>query len=383
MRRGDVVRNKKYGLFVILVLVSISLFVYFVFPSPPATLSSFDKRAVWFSYIDLNRFSYESKKDFENDFSKALEVVEKYKNNTVIVQVRPFADALYKSKLFPNSEVITKKKSLSFDPLEVMVELTHKKQMSIEAWLNPYRLSLSQNSFQQFVENSPKKSWIDDSLKVIGYGTHKYILNPESKEVRDYIVQGVEEIVNNYDVDGIHFDDYFYVEGTHGETTKNQRLDAVNMLISDVYSSIKRINQEVVFGVSPQGNYENCINGGADVDTWLKEEGYIDYLMPQFYWTDQYGHDGLQTLFSSRVQQFAGLKREKSIMLYAGLALYRIGEESSVDKGWKNSQTNMSDQIQVLSLNGYKGYCYFDYSSMNGELGQKELDMVMKEHPYN
>ncbi len=129
-------------------------------------------------------------------------------------------------------------------------------------------------------------------------------MNPASQSVRDYIVDGVREIVENYDVDGIHFDDYFYVAGTHDGTTQNQRMDYVNMLIQDVYQTIKSIDDHVVFGISPQGNYENCISDGADIDTWLSEEGYIDYLMPQIYWSDQYG-EGNEAMFTQRCQQFA------------------------------------------------------------------------------
>ena len=365
---------------VILVFISVSLFVYILFPRPPVSLSSFDKRAVWFSYIDLNKFSYESQDAFQKDFSSALDNVIKYKTNTVIVQIRPFEDALYKSELFPVSQTITQKTSLSFDPLQTMIDLAHEKGLSIEAWINPYRVSHNEQTYQQFTENSSKKAWIKDTKQVINYGENEYILNPASQDVRNYIVDGVKEVVSNYDIDGIHFDDYFYVQGTHGDTSKNQRLDYVNMLVSDVYSTIKKIKPKVTFGISPQGNYENCIDEGADIDTWLKEEGYVDYVMPQVYWTDQYGSQGEEMMFTNRVQTFAGLKRHKSVILYAGLALYRVNEDSTTDIGWKSSQQNMSDQIQVLSLNGYDGYSFFSYSSLVVEAGQKEMDTVIKIH---
>lgn len=376
-------KKKNRGIVVIGVLLSICLVIYFFFPKPTCSLSSFDKRAVWFSYSDLAKFSYESKKAFTEDFSEALKVVEKYKNNTIIVQVRPFADALYQSKIFPISQVICQRSSLSFDPLTEMVKLAHKKGISIEAWVNPYRISLNQKTYEQFLSNSSKKSWLEDTQKTIGYATYKYIMNPASQEVRDYIVAGVKEIVENYDVDGIHFDDYFYIEGTQTGTNQNQRMDNVNTLIQDVYQSIKAINEDVVFGISPQGNYENCINEGADVDTWLKEKGYVDYVMPQIYWSDQYGNDGQTTMFSDRVKTFGKLERHKDIILYAGLALYQAGEELDLDKGWQNSTANISKQVQILYNNSYKGYGLFNYSSLLKEEGQKELDELLRGHPYN
>lgn len=375
-------KKTKHSFGVIIILLCICLVVYFFFPRPSCTLASLDKRAVWFSYSDLAQFSYESKKAFREDFSEALKVVEQYKNNTVIVQVRPFADALYQSKIFPMSKVITQRSSLSFDPLKEMVELAHQKGMSIEAWVNPYRISLNKTTYQQFIGNSSKSSWLEDTKQIIGYATYKYIFNPASQDVRDYIVAGVKEIVENYEVDGIHFDDYFYIEGTHEGTTQNQRLDSVNMLIQDVYQSIKTINPDVVFGISPQGNYENCINEGADVDTWLKEEGFVDYIMPQIYWTDQYGGDGKTTMFTNRIKVYAGLKRQKAVMLYAGLALYQTGEKRDLDKGWIASSANISQQVQILSENGYKGYALFNYESLLKDAGQKEMETLLKNHPY-
>lgn len=376
-------KNTKHSFLVIVVLLCVCFIVYFLFPRPTCSLSSLDKRAVWFSYSDLAKFSYESRDAFIENFSEALRVVDNYKNNTIIVQVRPFADALYQSKIYPISKVICHRSSLSFDPLEEMIKLAHKKGISIEAWINPYRISLNKNTYQNFMELSSKKSWLEDTKQSIGYATYKYIFNPESQDVRDYIVAGVKEIVENYEVDGIHFDDYFYIEGTHGETTQGQRMDNVNMLIQDVYQSIKSINSNIVFGISPQGNYENCVNEGADVDTWLKEDGYVDYIMPQVYWSDQYGPDGKTRMFTDRIELYAGLKRQKTVMLYAGLALYQSGEELDLDKGWALSSSNISEQVQILSNNGYKGYSLFNYSSLLKEDGEKEMRELLRTHPYN
>lgn len=375
-------KKKRHSLSVVAFLLALSLLIYFFFPRPPCPLSALDKRAVWFSYYDLAKFSYRSRQEFREDFLEAIKNVEKYQTNTVIVQVRPFSDALYQSKLFPISKVITGKSSLSFDPLEEMIDIVHERGLSIEAWVNPYRISLNQETYQQFIEYSPHSQWIEKSDYVIGYATYKYIFNPANQDVRDYIVAGVLEIVKNYDVDGIHFDDYFYVPGTHGETTQNQRMDNVNMLIQDVYQSIKAIDKNVVFGISPQGNYENCVNEGADVDTWLKEEGYIDYLMPQVYWSNQYGTNGKTKLYTERIKTFAKLKRHKSIMLYAGLALYQSGEELEYDQGWSSSSSNISSQVQILYLNGYKGYSLFTYSSLCNDAGKKEMDELLRAHPY-
>ena len=364
---------------VVFIIICIGICAYLFYPH---SYQSMDKRAVWFSYIDIAKFSYESKDDFEHDFIEAIQTVKTYKTNTIMVQVRAFSDALYDSSLFPLSQVITNQTSLSFDPLEVMIQLAHDYGLTIEAWVNPYRISLNQETYLQFVTYSKYKNWIRDTTKVIQYDDYKYILNPQSQEVRDYIVEGVKEIVSHYDVDGICFDDYFYVEGTHENTTQNQRLDNVNMLIRDVYYSIKQIDQQVTFGISPQGNYENCIQQGVDVDLWLKEEGYIDYLMPQIYWTDHYGENGQTKMFTNRTKQFSKLKKHQSVSLYASLALYQAGLDLEFDQGWSLSNKNISEQITILSRYGYKGYGIFSYSSLLNEDGKKEMDYLIKHNPF-
>ena len=372
-------KKKKHSLFVIIILLCICVLIYIFIPHPPCSLLSFDKRAVWFSYGDLEQFSYKSQKDFEKDFSQAIENIKKYHMNTVIVQVRAFSDALYDSKLFPVSKVITHQESLSFDPLQSMIDIAHQNDMSIEAWVNPYRISLNRESFEQFLNELPHHQWLEDASQTIGYATYQYIFNPASQSVRDYIVDGVREIVENYDVDGIHFDDYFYVAGTHDGTTQNQRMDYVNMLIQDVYQTIKSIDDHVVFGISPQGNYENCISDGADIDTWLSEEGYIDYLMPQIYWSDQYG-EGNEAMFTQRCQQFADIPRHQIVILYAGLALYRAGNGEDEDYGWQNRTDNISSQVQILYEHGYKGFSLFRYGSFLQDLAIQELDSLIHQH---
>lgn len=371
--------NTKHSVIVIVVLLCLSLVIYFLFPKPPCSITSFDKRAVWLTYQDLSELSYDSKEAFEKEFQEMIQTIKKYKNNTIIVQVRAFSDALYNSNLFPLSQVITNQTSLSFDPLQVMVDIAHNEGISIEAWINPYRISLNKQTYMQFF-NSSHRAWLKDPHYTIHYGSYQYILNPANAQVRKYIVEGVKEIVSHYKVDGIHFDDYFYISGTHGQTTQDERLDNVNILIQDVYQSIKEMNSDISFGISPQGNYENCLIEGADIDTWLKEEGYIDYLMPQIYWSNQYD-DGKTTMFTNRAKLFAGLKRHKNVQLYAGLALYHAGENINNDLGWSLSHQNISDQVQVLSELGYDGYSVFKYASLKNESGKKEMDELLKVHP--
>lgn len=373
-------KKKQKSVKVVLILICLMILIYFIFPIPNCSLNDFDKRAVWVIYQDLAKLSFENQRSFEKEFKEIVSHAQKQKCNTLIVHVRAFSDALYPSQLFPISSVITKQPRLTFDPLASMIDLTHQEGLAFEAWINPYRISINEKTYQQFIAHSMKRNWLNDESYTIYYGTYQYILNPAHQEVRDYITKGVQEIVKNYDVDGIHFDDYFYVEGTHGKTTRKERLDHVNALISQVYSAIKSVEDNVTFGISPQGNYENCLLEGADVDTWLKEEGYVDYVMPQIYWSDSYGVDGNTKMFTKRAKIFSRLKKHKNVKLYAGLAIYRAGQEDKHDIGWSQRSDNLSHQIQVLYQYGYDGYSLFDYSSMMKEEGQKEMSEVFRHH---
>ena len=130
----------------------------------------------------------------------------------------------------------------------------------------------------------------------------------------------------------------------------------------------------MTFGISPQGNYENCHDHGADVDTWLKEEGYIDYLMPQIYWSNDY--NGTK-MFSNRAKLFAGLKRRDQVSLYAGLALYNAGKDMPKDQGWKKTSDNLSKQVDILQDYGYGGYSLFSYQSLFTSAGIREMETLM------
>lgn len=354
--------------------------VYYVFLKPSFSLDEMEKRAVWISYMDLDKLDYSSMSSFENDFENICKISSDYYCNTIIVHTRAFQDALYSSKSFPVSKIITDK-DINFDPLDIMIEIAHRYNLKFEAWINPYRISFNQSTYNQFVHTSPIKDWINTE-HIIRYGDYDCILNPGSSTARKYIINGVEEIIENYDVDGIHFDDYFYVDGTYQGLSEEQRKHNVNLLIKEVYKTIKNKDNNIEFGISPQGNYENCLLGGADVDTWLSQEGYIDYLMPQIYWTDEYYKNGKIKMFSNRVHLWKKLNRHSHVNLYVGLALYQSGKELSNDKGWSLSDNNISNQINILYNNGIKGYSLFHYNSLLNE-GKNEMNNLFIDHPYN
>ena len=320
-------------------------------------------RGVWMSvydFADRNIGLYTDDEDtFRQNAADFITDMQDYHLNTLYFQVRAFDDAACKSKTFPamtyispaakalGSKNSSRKASgtLKFDPLKVMVEEAHKQNVVLIAWMNPYRIN------------------------------SQYYLNPASLLARNRVNKAVKEVMK-YDVDGVVFDDYFYHASTgyrnsrNGRTiltadraaklSKSTKAKNVNKLIKKVYSTVHKACNNATFGVAPQGNLTNDQAAGADVNTWASKDGYVDYIMPQIYWTDDYGKKGGTTMFTDRLNQFTGSSVNKNGKVkYIALALYRCGYNFSTDHGWKNSDTNLAEQYEALKEAGCTGYSLF------------------------
>lgn len=342
-----------------------------------------NKKACWVSYQDIyNDLRDKNEADFRSAVTKMYDNITANRMDTVIMHVRAMGDAMYPSQYYPWSTYISSnRKNPGYDPLEIMVDIAHEKGLNIEAWINPYRLSLSTattDSFKATSYYSKYKSFIYEYKN--GEQTC-LVLDPSKQESRDLITNGVKEIVSNYDVDAIHFDDYFYVSAmvnSYDDDKKpsvQTRKDNVNKLIKQVYSTVKSVNPDCEFGISPEGNLDNARNQGADIDTWLSNEGYIDYIMPQIYWTDSYKlmSGNMSTMFSDRCEAWQSINvLDKPI--YVGLALYRVGEKNSSDLGWAASSNNLAKQYEIAYGKGYDGYSLFRYEWLNKSISKTELN---------
>lgn len=312
--------------------------------------SSTEVRAVWLSYVDFGNLGLKtgSESTFRSKASSFLAKAKSNRMNTIYFQVRAFDDAAWKSNTFKASSYLSSKASsskkakdtYSFDPLKILTELAHKNGMELHAWMNPYRISFN------------------------------YFWNPAYSSSTKRIQTAVEEVMA-YDVDGIHFDDYFYhaekgyknldndsILKASKDPSSSKKKYYVNSMVRTIYSTVKSEDSSVKFGISPQGNVDNCRSSGADVDKWLSSSGYIDYLVPQIYWTDQWGRSGKTTMFTNRLKQWKSLNKAKFPM-YVGLASYRTGVKYSDDPGWKKKSSNLADQLNKLRAYGFKGYSVF------------------------
>jgi uncharacterized lipoprotein YddW (UPF0748 family) len=336
-------------------------------------------KAVWITYYELSGFTQNTtEQEFKKSINKAFKELSAKGFNRVTVQVRPFADAFYNSQYFPVSAYCFSQQGsdLIFDPLEIMAEYAHKNNLQIEAWINPYRVS-SSNDFTQLSNDNIALQWKDtENLITCDSGIY---FNPASSDVTELISKGVKEIVENYDIDSICFDDYFYPStdedidsNSYSEYIKNGgessladwRRNNVNEMIKSVYNAIKSVNENVTFGISPSSNISNNYNTlYADVEKWCTEDGYVDYICPQIY----YGFQNESQPFMKITKQWVQMA---DCTLYVALPLYKVDKEDEFagDSGINEFIDNnniISRQVTYLSkISDVSGYYIFSYSSL-------------------
>lgn len=353
--------------------------------------SAKEMRGVWVSYIelDMQNESDKSESAFREKFKDIAITSKNAGFNTLIVQVRPFCDALYKSAYFPYSHILSGEQGISpdYDALKVMCEICSELDLDIHAWVNPYRIS-TDSTPQVLSENNPYV--IDNEL---GEETENGVfLNPANKMARKLIIDGVTEIVKNYDVDGIQFDDYFYptqdsefddeeyaeyvdtVGAMNCMSVDNWRIANVNTLICDTYRAIHKISNDVDFGISPQGNIDNNAKIYADVKSWCICKGFVDYICPQLY----YSLENPALTFENSLNSWASLDINKNVKLYVGLAGYKAN--SDADEGtWLYSNNILADEYKT-AVNNEKvsGIMLYSYSALKDENASTEIANLTK-----
>ena len=305
----------------------------------------------------------------KRELNELIERIQKLNLNVVIFQVRPASDALYASDTEPWSYFLTAKQGLppypAFDPLQYAIELCHSKGMELHAWFNPFRvrnLGIYKLDPRSFAARNPQ---------YIHEYDHKLFLDPGIPQVREHVNKVIMEIVRKYDVDAIHFDDYFYPYPVAGINYPDQKIfrqygkgfyparqgdwrrSNINQFISSIHDSIKSVKPTLRLGVSPFGiwrNKSNDPNGSpgvrgtssyddlyADVYKWLAN-GWIDYVIPQIYWEqgNKFGD------FEVMVKWWSDHSFGKPV--YVGQALYK---STGVDKVFSNPK-EISEQIGIL-----------------------------------
>ncbi|MHB8062287.1 MAG: family 10 glycosylhydrolase [Ruminiclostridium sp.] len=297
--------------------------------------------------------------------------------NAVFLQVRATSDALYKSELVPWSRYLTGTfgKDPGFDPLQFAITEAHKRNLELHAWFNPYRVSMDTSSTTKTSLNISKSVYKQhpDWIKT---ANNRFVVDPGIPAARQWVEACVMEVVNNYDIDGVHFDDYFYYEAVTNEMGDDTTYQKYNngqfsnkadwrrnntyLLIKELSAKISSAKRWVKFGVSPSSiwrnkkddpagsntnssytNYDKCY---ADTKKWVDEE-LIDYICPQIYFT--YANPAAP--YGELVTWWSNTVKGKRVHLYIGQALYRINEgttTSDKDFSIENGVPEMTRQIK-------------------------------------
>ena len=352
-------------------------------------------RAVWVASVANISWPSQPGLDSKTQKEEAIQIIENAKKgnlNTIILQVRPQSDALYESKIEPWSYFLTGESGVPphpyYDPLSFWIEECHNRGIKLHAWLNPYRASHPTN--KSINESSSINRYSDIALELKnGYWWY----DPSLEQVKKLSLDVVRDIVSRYDVDGIHFDDYFYPYPSYNDNEefpdhiswenskksilindrKNWRRKSVNTFIKSVYKEIKKIKPEVLFGISPFGiwrpgnpksattTFDQYDMLFADARKWIRR-GWADYFSPQLYWTianEKYSFPVMLDWWESN--------NKKNRYLWPGIRLSNYKGEEQIKE--------VSNQIMIMRsiVKKNPGIVFWSYNDLKNNPGILEM----------
>lgn len=330
--------------------------------------------------------------------------------NTVFFQVKPDGTALWPSQILPWSDMLTGTigQDPGYDPLKFMIEEAHKRGIKVHAWFNPYRVTTNTKpgtitALSRTLPQNPASVYVlhPDWVRTSG---DRLVLDPGIPAARDWITSIVAEVVERYPVDGVQFDDYFYTETKSSTLNDTQtwqqygqafaskadwRRDNTQQLIAQVSRTIKQINPNVMFGVSPAGVWRNRSHDPAGSDTrgaaaydesfadtrrWV-QQGLLDYIAPQIYWP--FSRDAAR--YDVLAKWWAEVVKPTKTRLYIGVALYKVGEPSRNEPDW-TVNGGVPELRKQLDLNdtmpGISGTILFRENNLNQPQAQQAVSYL-------
>lgn len=329
-------------------------------------------RAVWIPVMQYaDWMTGKSEAEFRQAVQEAFQNIADSGLNTVFLHVRAYEDAYYPSELFPKGAYLTG----DYDPLAIMIEEARKQGLSPHAWINPMRGQTAEN-LARTDSRFPLRQWLDDpalnGTRMVNVDG-RFWLNPAYPEVRQLIADGAAEILEQYDVDGIHIDDYFYptqdaafdaaaFAESGAPDLAEWRRENTSAMVKLLYDTVKAHDPELIFSVSPQGNlttdYENLY---ADAARWSSQPGFADWIVPQLY----YGFENAVCPFAETLALWQD--KADATRLVIGLAPYKIGTEDIWAGGgayeWQTDPEVLSKEL-ALALAGTDGAAFYSYASL-------------------
>ncbi len=355
--------------------------------------------AVWLTYSEIGSLvKGKSEAEYRKSIEDVFKNLKENKINTVFYQCRAFCDSFYKSDIFPVSKYITTDtKKPTYDPFEIFLEKAENYGVSVHCWVNPYRISYD-SQIKNLLSDSPAKKLYKEDKNSLIICEKGIFLNPAKEEARELVLSGIRELLEKYKVAGIHFDDYFYPEADEikdaslyeeykkqgGIFSENEwRRENVNALISGVFSLVKSVDKNMIFSISPGADIEKCKNVFyADVEKWCREEGFVDYIIPQIY----FGFENEAMPFEETMRTWESLASKGNVKLVCGLAGYKCGyEDENAGTGkneWNENVNILSRQYeQMLENPVWQGFSLFSYSYCFGDnmnhISKKEIKNLL------
>ncbi|WAW15529.1 family 10 glycosylhydrolase [Peptostreptococcus equinus] len=391
-------RNKKFVISLFILFLSGIFAIYNI----EDVNAEEEMRGAWVASVynmDWPKTSYYNPSAQKAEYIKLLDHLKSTGINTVIFQVRPESDALYKSNINPWSRFLTgtQGKYPGYDPLQFVIDESHKRGIKVHAWFNPYRAWMNPDKSGSTPTN-PMNLHPDWVIKY----NNKWFYDPGKPEVTNYIVNTVNEVVRNYNIDGIHFDDYFYPDSNFPDyntykkygsgNIDDWRRNNINNMLKKVNTGIKSIKPGLVFGVSPSGIWRNSSsdsNGSntsgsesyavqyADTRYWIKNN-LIDYVVPQVYWKIGNTRADYATLIKWWSDQMVG----SNVKLYIGQGIYKHGQD---DVYGENVAIEIKNQILLnRKYPNIKGSMYFSASDIvnSSQVTNDLKSLYLARYPY-
>lgn len=326
-----------------------------------------NQTGLWLPYMDFENYMYnKSESEYREEVKEILSNAKAEDINTIYFHIHPNGDSYYKSDIFPKGIYYTG----DYDPLQIMLDEAHNMGISVHAWLNPLRFQTIEQ-MESLPDDFIVKQWVNEGSPMVKTVNGRYYLNPAYDEVTELVSKCADEILRNYNVDGIHIDDYFYpttetdfdreaFEASGNSDLAQWRTDNINKMVKSLYDTVKNNNKRVKFGISPQGNINANYNSQyADVKLWAGTQGYADYIIPQIY----FGFKNETCPFEATLHEWENITGD-GVSLVIGLAEYKTGEEdkwagASGEMEWIENPDIIQQQIDLVKSSSADGYALY------------------------
>ena len=323
---------------------------------------------MWIPYVKFPEYMQgKSEDDFRKNVVEILENAAADSVNTVYFHAHPNGDAYYSSDIYPKGVYLDG----NYDPLAIVIDEAHKRGISVHVWINPLRMQ-TEEQMQILPDSFIVKKWIEMEKPFVKKVNGRWYLNPSYSEIEKLLSDSVREIINKYEVDGVHIDDYFYpttspdfdreaFETSESSDLAAWRTENVSRYVKKLFDTVKETDERLLFGISPQGNIKaNYETQYADVRKWGSENGFCDYIVPQIY----YGFENETMPFLSTLDEWVELAEGSGVSLIIGLAAYKLGREdkwagNSAELEWINDSDIINKQIAAVEASKAKGYALY------------------------